>query len=59
MNAPVPRKKEPPTSAKPAWQLAGPVVQPGSAGPAWKCLFAVAVVLQAAWIVALMVMAMR
>jgi hypothetical protein len=59
MNAPVPRKKEPPISAKPAWQLAGPVAQPRPAGAAWKCLLAVAVALQAAWIVALVVMAMK
>ena len=44
-------------AAKPVWRLAEPVAAQRPPGPVWKWLLAAAVLLQAAWIVALVVMA--
>ncbi|MGO9114581.1 MAG: hypothetical protein ACLP9L_35645 [Thermoguttaceae bacterium] len=46
-------------AAKQAWRLAERVPAAGPPGPAWKWLLAVAVVAQAAWIIALVAMATR
>ncbi len=48
-----------PAAAKPAWRLADPVPAHGPLGPAWKWLLAAAVLMQTAWIVALVVMATK
>jgi hypothetical protein len=45
--------------AQPAWRLRGPVPPRGQPGAAWKWLLAVAVLVQAAWILALLAMAIR
>ena len=47
-----------PAAARPAWRLADPVPEDGPPGRAWKRLLAAAVVAQAAWILALLAMAM-
>ncbi len=47
------------TVSKPAWRLPEAVPQPGPPGINWKLLLAAAIVLQAAWIIALVIMAMR
>jgi hypothetical protein len=46
-------------AAKPAWRLPGPLPKAGPPGPIWKWLLLAAIVVQAAWIVALAVMAIR
>jgi len=46
-----------PALAKPVWRVVEPVRESGPPGLAWKCLLAAAIVLQAVWIVALVMMA--
>ena len=62
----MPRPASRPTSdradrpaARPFWRLAEPVPKAAPPGPAWKWLLIAAIVAQAAWIVALVVMATR
>jgi len=61
MSPEVMRKKESRSSAaaKPAWRLADPLPKSGPPGRAWKWLLAVAILTQAAWIAALVMMATR
>jgi hypothetical protein len=44
------------TTTDPFWRLLGPVLQTASPGPAAKGILALAVCIQAAWIVALIAM---
>ncbi len=46
-------------AARPAWRLPEPVPKAGPPGPIWKFLLAAAILVQVAWIVALIVMATR
>jgi hypothetical protein len=61
MSCQVTRKKELQSSAaaKPAWRLPEPHPAAAPPGAAWKWLLAAAIVVQAAWILALVVMATR
>ena len=46
-------------AARPFWRLPEPVRELGPPGMAWKLLLAAAVVVQAVWIIALLMMAKR
>jgi hypothetical protein len=47
------------SAAKPAWRLPELVPQAGPPGPIWKFLLAATILVQVAWIVALIVMATK
>ena len=53
------REDRPAAAARPSWRLDEAVPAAGPPGPAWKWLLAVAVLAQAAWIFALLAMAIR